>query len=273
VSDNDSSDWLWSFITGVLIALSFKLVWWVIKMTFRLLVWLGKAMVALVRHMGIRRQMKTLEEADALVAVGRAGEALPIVQSVLDSGNRAMLPWAYHSLGFAYEGSQRWDEAIVAYDRAISFEDPQVVPLATLGKADALYLGKEDRTAAATIYRQLVVPEDQSFADYGICVDLSRRAMEALASLLYEGGQLTEADQFCERAARGGGFDAVRMAVGRARIAAKQGRVHDAMRIADGLHESDVARLAGLRYPLTRVDSFAAFKEEFQGGSRELAAR
>ena len=175
-------------------------------------------------------------------------------------------------MGFALECCERWDEAIETYERALASENAEVVPLAKLGIADSIYLGKGDRAAAATMYRQLAVPEDQGFADYSVSVSLSRSAMEGLASLLFEGRQLTEADEFCERLSRGGGSDAIKAAVGRARIAATQGRTDEAQRLANGLDEIAVADLAGLRYPLYRVDSFAAFNEELTGGRRELTA-
>ena len=99
MSDGDSGDFFWSFITGALIAISFKLVWWLIKMTWRLLVWMVRGMGQLTRWLRSRGQMKALEQADHLSRTGRAEEALPVVQGVLDSGNRGSI-----SMGVVLDG-------------------------------------------------------------------------------------------------------------------------------------------------------------------------
>ena len=272
MSDNDRSDWFWSFITGVLIALSFKLVWWVIKMTWRLLVWLCRTAASLLRQRKAVGKLELLEHADDLARMGRGEEALQIIQGVLDSGDEMVRPYAYQSLGDALETMERWDEAIEAYDRAIPLGVADMTALSILGKADCLSLGKRHRAAAAELYRQLAVPEENDMSQQEMSVSMARQAMHGLANNYYEGGQLVEADQFCERFARSGDhLNSVRSRIGRARIAAKQGRTADALALVDGLSEDDVAQFAGLRYELYRVDDFDLFLAELQGG-RELSA-
>lgn len=272
MSDNDSSDWFWSFITGVLIAISFRLIWWAIKVAWRALVWLVKMGAQLIRLRKSKKQLDILEEADTLSSQGRAEEALPIIQGVLNSGDRNVLPFAYNSLGLAYEQCDRWDEAIEAYDRSIALEQPDMTPVSLLGKADSLAHGKKNWSAAEKIYRQLAVPEEQNMTEFSVSVSLAQRAVEGMANMLFEQGKLTEADHFCERLGRAGGSDGIKAKVGRARIAARQGRRDDALAIGAALTETEVGNLPGLRNSLFRVDDLDEFVAELQGGSRELTA-
>jgi tetratricopeptide (TPR) repeat protein len=270
VSDSDAGDWFWGFITGVLIAITFKLVWWLIKVTWRALVWLVRMAGQLVRLRKAKKQLDVLDEADTLTTAGRPEEALPIIQGVLNSGNRDVLPFAYSSLGTAYEQCLRWDEALEAYDRGIAFDHAEMTPLCWLGKADSLAHGKKDWEAAGEIYRRLSVPEDQNTTEFSVSLSLAQRALEGMANMLFEQGKLTDADNFCERLGRAGGSDGIRARIGRARIAARQGRYDDAVAIASTLSESDVAGLVGLRNRLFRVDDLDGFMAELHGGSREL---
>lgn len=231
MSNRDDS-LLWAFIEGVVIGWIllgvFKLIWLILKALWWLFMWV----VDTIRGKSRQRRIVTFERAEALEAEGYLGEAAEIYRALANSGDTGVRAHALSSLAWVLERQQSWDEAIDAYRLALAQREPEVSPLAMLGIADVLYLGKHERSAAVAAYRELLIPGRISFAERADRESIVQMARKHLASVLYEEGEFREAEQLCRKVIESdtadGGND-VGLTIGLARVMAKQGKVDDAL--------------------------------------------
>lgn len=196
----DLSDLFWSFVTGVIIGWillgTIRLLWWILKMLWRLLAFVCRGTVSQFQRRKLAKTVASLEQAELLEAEGRVDEAADIYLALARSGTHVG-PMALYSLGMIYEQQGLWDDAIGAYRQAVSSGDPEASPLAMLGLADVLYFGKSDLDAAAQTYRQLLRPSSQTNAEMSDRASLTFLAKSNLASTLSELGDLKGSEGLC----------------------------------------------------------------------------
>lgn len=272
MNDRQLSDLIWSFITGVIVGFIIlgivKLVWWLLKALWAVLVWF----INLVQGKRQQRRVATFERADALEAQGRLDEAAEIYRALARSGDEEVRAMALFSLGWVLEVQGVWDESVAAYEAAIARRQPEVTPLAMLGVADVLYLGKDARKEAAVVYRELLRPGRLSLAERADRESLVRMASKSLASLLYEEGELREAEGLCRgsiAADASEGEHDLGLTIGLARILARQGKVDDALLLLSHTEPTEPGPIGSRRgCPLYYGDSLDEIAAEIGAAQR-----